>query len=99
MNHDITYIIFAKFTVASSKKLSSRGLETWYERSNERSRDHNSLRDLARNFGPITTNNLRPRGKGRKLACQGAWHENTKGAAPLLRQRGQAGLKLGHVGK
>ena len=46
--------------------------------------------------------NLTPRGKGRKLAWQGTWHENTKGAAQLhsfFRQRGRAGLKLGHVGK
>ena len=26
---------------------------------------------------------LRPKGKGRKLAWQGVWHENTKGAAQL----------------
>ena len=41
----------------------------------------------------------RSRGKGRKLAWQGAWHENTNGTAQLLRQRGRAGLKLRHVGK
>ena len=42
---------------------------------------------------------MRPRGKGRKLAWQGASHENTKGTAQLrsfFRQRGQAGLKLVH---
>ena len=26
---------------------------------------------------------MRPRGKGQKLAWQGAWHENTKGTAQL----------------
>ena len=46
--------------------------------------------------------NLKPRGTGRKLAWQGAWHENTKGTAQLrsfLVNLDDRGLKLGHVGK
>ena len=49
---------------------------------------------------PESANDLRPRGKGRKLAWQGTWHENTKGTAQLrsfvvnISQPGQAGLKL-----
>ena len=44
--------------------------------------------------------NLEARGKRRELAWQGAWHENSKGTTQPRSscQRGQAGLKLGHVG-
>ena len=38
---------------------------------------------------------IEAQGKGRKLAWQGAWHENAKGAAQLR----SFFLKLGHAGR